>query len=105
MGKFAPSGSLTQWWIDPENYRLAQIEVSGSGYESRMRFLYDSVNKPLPSGDFAVPQLKGLSATPPEPLDADYTRRFIKLSDGSDGNMSAAWGKRGPKGTSSSGLN
>jgi len=72
---------------------------------SRTRFLYDAVNKPLPAGDFAVPKLEGLSPTPPEPLDEDYTKRFINLRDGSDGRMSVRWGKEGPRGTSSSGLN
>jgi hypothetical protein len=58
-----------------------------------MRFLYDSVNKPLPTGDFAVPELKGLSPVPPEPLDADYNNRFINLSDGSDGNMNVKYAR------------
>jgi hypothetical protein len=53
----------------------------------------------------AIPRLEGLPPTPPEPLDADYTNRFINLGDGSDGNVSLRWGKKGPKGTSSSGLN
>ena len=69
------------------------------------KFLYDAVNKPLPAEDFAVPRSEGLSPTLPEPLDTDYTNRFINLRDGSDGYMSARWGKKGPKGTSSGGLN
>jgi hypothetical protein len=100
-----PLGYLVQWWIDPENYRPTQVTAFGCGYVSRMRFLYDSVNEPLPPGDFAIPRLEGLPPTPPEPLDADYTNRFINLGDGSDGNVSLRWGKKGPKGTSSSGLN
>jgi hypothetical protein len=63
------------------------------------------VNEPLSAGNFAVPKLEGLSPTSPEPLDAGYTNRFINLRDGSDGNMSVRWGKKGPEGTSSSGLN
>jgi hypothetical protein len=103
--KGAPFGSLIQWWIDPRNYRPAQITEFTPFGVSRMKFLYDTVNKPLPAVDFAVPRLEGLSPTPPEPLDTDYTNRFINLRDGSDGNMSVRWGKQGPKGTSSSGLN
>jgi hypothetical protein len=103
--KAAPFGSLIQWQIDAKNCRPAQITLFGSGYVSRSRFLYDSVNEPLPVGDFAVPKLEGLSPVTPEPLDANYTNRFINFSDGSDGNMSLRWGKKGPKGTSSSGLN
>jgi hypothetical protein len=105
LSKSAPFGSLIQWWIDPRNYRPAQITLFGSGYVSRSRFLYDSVNEPLPVGDFAVPKLEGLSPVPPEPLDANYTNRYINLRDGSDGRMSLRWGKKGPKGASSSGLN
>ena len=107
MGKIlknAPFGALIQWWIDPDNYRPAQITVFDPGYVLRQRFLYDSVNEPLPAADFAVPQLAGLSPVPPEPLDADYTSRFINLSDGSDGNMNVGPGKKGPKGTSSGGF-
>jgi hypothetical protein len=100
-----PYGSLIQWWINPRKYRPAQITLFGSGYVSRSRFLYDSVNEPLSAGNFAVPKLEGLSPTSPEPLDAGYTNRFINLRDGSDGNMSVRWGKKGPEGTSSSGLN
>jgi hypothetical protein len=105
VANMTPFGSLLQWWIDPENYRPAQITVFGCGCVSRMRFLYDSVNEPLPAGDFAVPRLEGQSLVPPEPLDANYTNRFINLDDGSDGRMSVRWGKKGPKGVSSSGLN
>jgi hypothetical protein len=98
-----PYGSLIQWRIDPRNYRPAQItEFTRSGV-SRTKFLYDAVNEPLPAEDFAVPRLEGISPAPPEPLDTDYTNRFINLRDGSDGNMSVRWGKKGPKGTSSSG--
>jgi Peptidase family S41/Tricorn protease C1 domain len=105
LSKAAPFGSLIQWWIDPRNYRPAQITLFGSGYVSRTRFLYDRVNESLPAGDFAVPKLEGLSPTPPETLGQGYTNRFINLRDGSDGRMSVRWGKKGPEGTSSSGLN
>jgi hypothetical protein len=35
----------------------------------------------------------------------DYTNRYVVIRDGSDGRMSARWGKQGPKGSSSGGLN
>jgi hypothetical protein len=63
------------------------------------------VNEPLPPADFVAPVIEGQSPVPPEPLDANYTRRFIRLGDGSDGSMSLRWGEKGPKGTSSGGLN
>ena len=100
-----PSGYLIQWWIDPKNYRPTQITQFSDCFVSRMRFLYDAVNKPLPARDFAVPKLEGLPPTPPEALDMGYTNRFVNLRDGSDGTMSLRWGKKGPEGTSSSGLN
>ena len=102
ISKEAPFGSVIQWWIDPQNYRPAQITVFDSHSVLRERFLYDSVNETLPAGDFAVPRLKGLVPVPPEPLDAGYTNRFVKVSDGSDGNMNVAYGEEGPKGTSGS---
>ena len=104
ISKEAPFGSLIQWWIDPKTYRPAQITVFDSGSVSRMRFLYDSVNEPLPAGNFAVPKLGGLPPVPPEFLDADYTNRFVNLSDGSDGNMTIRYGKKGPKGWSGEGF-
>jgi hypothetical protein len=103
--KMTPYGRLIQWQIDPKNHRPAELAMFSSGFVLRMRFLYDRVNEPLPAGDFAVPKFEGLSPMAPEPLDADYTNRFINFSDGSDGDMSLRWGKKGPKGTSSSGLN
>jgi len=63
----------------------------------------DSVNVPLPAGNFAVPKLGGLPPVP-EFLDADYTNRFVNLSDGSDGNMTIRYGKEGPKGNSGGGF-
>ena len=105
MPGMTPFGSLIQWSIDPQSYRTAQITQFGPGSVSRIRFLYDTVNEPLPAEDFAVPKLEGISPTSPEPLDKDYTKRCISLRDGSDGRASLRWGKKGPGGTSSSGLN
>jgi hypothetical protein len=100
-----PSGSLVQWQIDRRNYRPAAIAQFYDFGVIRQRFLYDAVNTPLPEADFAVPKVEGLAPKPPEPLDAGYTHRFVNLCDGSDGNMSVRWGKKGPKGRSSGGLN
>jgi hypothetical protein len=71
----------------------------------RYRFHYDVVNEQLPPESFAVPKLEGVTPSPAEALDANYTNHFINLRDGSDGNISVRWGKQGPKGTSSGGLN
>jgi hypothetical protein len=103
--ELTPFGSLIQWWINSQNYRPIQITQFYPGFVSRTRFIYDAVNEPLPMEDFAVPKLEGQSPASPEPLDAGYTSRYINLRDGSDGRMSLRWGKKGPGGTSSSGLN
>lgn len=98
-------GELTQWWIDPRTALPAQlVQFRDSGLE-RTRFLYDAVNETLPASDFALPQVEGVSPEKPEALDAEYTNRFVTIRDGSDGRMSGRWGKQGPKGTSSGGLN
>lgn len=98
-------GDLTQWRIDMQTGRPVEVEKFHPLGVIRARFFYDAVNEPLPAAAFAIPKLEGVSPSPPEALDADYTERFINLRDGSDGRTSVRWGKRGPKGTSSSGLN
>ena len=102
---FIPSGSLTRWWIDVHTGRPIEVRGVSGFYLTRTRFLYDAVNQPPPPQAFAVPKVAGLPSTQPEELDADYTSRFVNLRDGSDGRMSVRWGKTGPKGRSSSGLN
>ncbi|HZM03377.1 MAG TPA: Ig-like domain-containing protein [Candidatus Saccharimonadales bacterium] len=99
-----PFGTLVQWSIDPATYRPAQITLFGFNNRHQRRFFYESVNKPLPAADFAVPRVPGTVPSPPEPLDAQYTSRFIHLSDGSDGSMTVQQGKQGPHGTSDQGF-
>jgi hypothetical protein len=100
----APFGFLLEWRMDPQTFLVREIRRFTVFRVDRMKFFYDSVNEPLSAGDFAVPDFNGL-APEPDPLDADYTSRFLNLRDGSDGRMSLRWGKTGPKGTSSSGMN
>jgi len=97
----APSAPTTQWWINDQTLLVDQLEVGGS----HARYLYDSVNTPLPASAFSPPRPPGVRIQGPETLDADYTQRFVDLRDGSDGRMSVRWGKTGPKARSSSGLN
>jgi hypothetical protein len=104
-GSAQAGGLRTQWRIDPRTYLLAEILTGDRDRLSRTRFLYDSINQPLPTGAFAVPRPKGASIQPADALDATYTNRFISGSDGSDGRMSLRLGKFGPGRTSSSGLN
>ncbi len=98
-------GQLNQWRISTENFRPAEVRIASTFGVTRLRFHYDAVNEKLPEAMFAVPKLEGVSPAPAEALDADYTKRFINLRDGSDGRMSVRWGKKGPKATASSGLN
>lgn len=93
----------TRWRIDPRTYLLAEILTSDSDRLSRTRFLYDSINQPLSTAAFAVPRPKGVSIQQADALDAAYTNRFIRVSDGSNGRMSLGIGKFGPGGTSTSG--
>jgi hypothetical protein len=98
-------GQLTRWRINAETCRPEEVATFHPIGVTRTRFHYDAVNEPLPMATFNVPKLEGVSPRPPEALDADYTKRFINLRDGSNGRMSVRWGKKGPTGTSSSGLN
>jgi len=101
----APIAWLGQWQLDPQTYRPAEIKIFSENVVVRTTFHYDRVNESLPTRDFHVPDGDGDLPTRPQPLDANYTNRFVNLRDGSDGFMSVRWGKLGTKGISSSGLN
>jgi hypothetical protein len=96
-------GNRTQWRIDPRTCLLAEILTADRDRLCRTRFLYDSINQALPAAAFVVPRPKGASIQPADALDATYTNRFIRVSDGSDGRMSLGLGKFGSRGTSVSG--
>lgn len=102
---FLIKASGAEWWINAQTYLPMQVRMFDKGFEQRFRFFYDKVNQPLPAAEFAVPSLPGESPAPAKALDKDYTRRLIILSDGSNGQMSARWGREGPVGRESSGLN
>jgi hypothetical protein len=101
----SPSISRIQWGIDPTTLLVAQMDQRYINSVVRSRFIYDAINEPLPPEIFAPPFSAETLATPLPVLDANYTNRFLNLRDGSDGEMSLRWGKKGPKGRSSSGLN
>jgi hypothetical protein len=100
-----PAGPATaprvRWWIDPQSYLMAEMESDGV----RTRYLYESLNRPLPPSAFAPARPPGARPGRPDVLESGYTNRFVNLRDGSDGRMSVRWGQIGPKGRSSSGLN
>ncbi len=49
--------------------------------------------------------MEGIESTAPAPLSEKYDHYLVNTSDGSNGRMSVRWGRKGPEGTSGSGLN
>jgi hypothetical protein len=101
---WSPEG-VTRWYIDPRSHLPVQVEGYSTYDIARTRFLYDAINEPVAPESFAIPKVDEGSSKPLEPLGEGYTRRFVNIRDGSDGRMSVRWGKIGPQGRSSSGLN
>jgi hypothetical protein len=100
-----PVGALTEWYIDGQTSRIVEVRQAGANYRVRTRFIYESFNQALAPEQFAVPKIPRVSPAPPDALDSDYTNRLVIIRDGSDGQMRVRWGKQGPKGTASDGLN
>jgi hypothetical protein len=94
-----------RWFVDPTSHLPEGVEQCASYGVFRTRFIYRSINQAIPAAEFAIPKIPGMTPDQPEPLGDGYTNRFVNLRDGSDGRMSVRWGKFGPKGRSSSGLN
>jgi outer membrane lipoprotein-sorting protein len=95
---------ITTYWFDAEKFlpvRIIQTDTNKYQFD----FVYDSLNTPLSDKQFQYDGPDSYTAEKPEALDEGYTERSIIVHDGSDGRMSGRWGKKGPKGTSSSGLN
>ncbi len=99
--------SISTWWIDAQSFMPVQIFFDYGGDNTKLvRFIYRSINEPFADDVFSYHSLTNLEPNLPEPLDEGYDRRFLKCVDGStNGRMSVRWGMKGPKGTSSSGLN
>jgi hypothetical protein len=100
-GRGGAANPPSRWWINAQTLSVAELEAGGI----RARFLYEPLDGPLPLAAFAPGTPPGVKPVGPEPLGAGYTNRFVKLRDGTDGRTSVRWGKIGPKGTYSSGLN
>jgi hypothetical protein len=94
-----------RWFIDPNTHLAAGVEQNIRYGVYRTRFIADALNETIPAAEFAMPRPAGLVPKTDEPLDEGYTNRFVNIRDGSDGRMSVRWGRIGPKGRSSSGLN
>ena len=91
-----------EWLIDQETALVFQV---ASGRVMRTQFAYESVNEDIPASIFAVPAGDGVTSKAADPLGEGYSKRFLNVSDGTNGRMSLRWGKMGAKGMNSSGLN
>jgi beta-lactamase regulating signal transducer with metallopeptidase domain len=99
--------TLTQWWIDGQTFLLKQLVQYSPNACQVVRFDYKELNQQLPPTTFHPPVVPGGDAHPlffeQEPRPGE--RRFLRVSDGSNGRMSGRLGWRGPNGMTSSGLN
>jgi hypothetical protein len=97
----------TQWWIDEETSLPTEIVQYHPNGNEITRFIYKDLNQRLPDSAFQPPTAPGGDAQPlffqKEP--GPDERRFLRISDGSNGRMSGRLGWNGPGGTTSSGLN
>jgi len=93
-------GDVIDWYLDAETLLLTQIMSNGYG----ARFRYDSVNEEIPAEQFQPPSNHEFQMAAMQPLDADYTRRFVAVTDGTHGMLQCRWGRKGPKGTWDDGL-
>jgi hypothetical protein len=99
------SCSADEWLIDGKNYMPVQMTSYTMRSKITYKYYYDSINMPIVDYEFSPDSLTDVPGAS-EPLGEGYDKRFIRVIDGTSyGNMSFSWGKRGPKGTSSSGMN
>lgn len=98
--------TVTDWWIDSESCLPRRVVKHFSGGSKQVIDLsYAQVNEPMPDSAFEPPQADVATQVDMDPLGEGYSKRFLKVSDGSDGKVSGRWGKYGSRGRSSSGLN
>ena len=98
-------GYIRRWWIDGETLMPLSVETCGTTSWALSTFEYVRVNETMPDPEFHPPVASVMPPEPPEPLGEGYDTRFLNVMDGINGRMSVRWGKRGPKGVSSGGLN
>ncbi len=105
MGDDRHVWGLVQWWIDTESLRPVAVETFGTDSRHVHEFSYRHLNEPIAESLFETPSGEEITRAEPEPLGSGYDRTFLNARDGSTGQMSVRWGKKGSNGTSSSGLN
>lgn len=101
MNDFA-FGSRTVWMIDSQTLLPAECVTYGDSFVQRIRFDYEAINKQLSDERFSASGEVPLR--PMEPLGANFTGRFVKVSDGANGTVRVRWGKVGNGNMSGSGL-
>jgi RNA polymerase sigma factor (sigma-70 family) len=105
LSRFVSLSPLREWYIDTQTLLPLRVEMAGMRFAQMIDYSHRSVNQPIPDKEFSPDQEAGVEDKKAEPLNKDYTYRFLTVIDGSNGRMSVRWGVKGPKGTSSSGLN
>ncbi|HEX5471403.1 MAG TPA: M56 family metallopeptidase [Lacipirellulaceae bacterium] len=104
-----PDGDLfvnvRRWWIDSNTDRPLQVTSDTTYGRTTLSFQTDSINQQLPITEFQPTTPSHVVRSGLEPLGEGYDTRYLQISDGSNGRMSSRWGKKGAKGSSSSGLN
>ena len=93
---------MIQWSIDAETFLPTRVEMDDTLVTD---YLDVRINEPIADEAFRPEVGADVRKAEPEPLEQGYTRRFLKVNDGTGGRMSVRWGMTGPKGRSSSGLN
>ena len=101
------SCSINLWYIDAQTYLPLQVfKESAHGMRFRSQYEFSRINEQFDDSEFKSETVTDVATQSEEPLGDGYDTRFINIIDGTaTGRMSVRWGKKGPKGTSSSGLN
>ncbi len=95
------------WFVDAETLMLLKmIAETNRSATYNYWYRYSRINERFDDSEFKPESVTDIAAKPEEPLGEGYDTRFINVIDGTKtGRMSVRWGKKGPGGTSSSGLN
>ena len=102
------SAAKYEWWIDAKTLLPVQVVQSSQFGCETFRFHYDKLNEPMPDAAFQPPVEPGASVKSDDWFEKKLgpdEKRFLTIMDGCNGEMSGRLGRRGPEGTTSSGLN
>lgn len=105
---FPVEAAKLEWWIDSETLLPARATEAAPDALQIWEFHYEKLNQPLSGAEFQPPIPPGSRPAPNDWYIKKLGRnevRFLSINDGSDGSMSGRLGRKGPNGTTSSGLN